>query len=163
MGKTFKIRIMNSMNKKSKEQRESLSSKWFGQLAHSVTRFPLFSLGFQWFYLIIAVLIPLFFEDWTYSRFMLFFLFAALSIIPQSIRLLAKKKEVDYSRCIPKWYGIYLQKSASHPEIERSMAGAFVCFLFLGSLSSVMVLQVSIILCVLMLILMEWYLYHKAN
>lgn len=152
---------MKAATEKNLKQRETFFSKSLCQLAHSITRFPLFSLGFQWFYLMIAVLIPLFFESLTYSRFLLFFLFAALSIISQSIRILVKKKEVDYSRCTPTWYGTYLQKSAIHPDIERSMMGAFVCILFLGSLFSLVIMQIAIILCVPLLILMEWYLWHK--
>lgn len=153
---------MKTVNEKNLKQRETSFSELLCQLAHSITRFPLFSLGFQWLYLVIAILIPFFFEGLTYSRFLLFFLFAALSIIPQSIRLLVKKKEVDYSRCTPKWYGAYLRKSGAHPEIERSMMGAVVCILFLGSLFSLVIMQISIILCVPLLILMEWYLWHEG-
>ena len=152
---------MGNVNDKTKEQTGAFYSRLFSLLAHSITRCPLFSFGFQWIYLIIAILLPLFFENWTYSRFSFFFLFSALSLVSQSIGLLVKKKKVDYSGFTPKWYGAYLQKNAVHPEIERSMTGAFVCILFFGSLSSVAILQLSIMSCVPLLILMEWYLWHK--
>lgn len=152
---------MENVGGENKGQRETVCYHFFYQLAYLITRCPFFSLWFQWAYLIIAILLPLFWDDWTYSRFLLFFLFTALSIIPQSIRLWTKKRKIDYSGFVPKWYGAYLQKNADHPEVKRSMTGAFVCVLFLGSLSSLVIMQLSIILCVPLLILMEWYLWHK--
>lgn len=154
---------MEANNSKGIRADRSLVYNAFYQLARAITRFPLLSPAFQAIYLLIALLLPLFYTECRYSDFLLFYLFAAFSLIPASISLLMGNKKANYDTPSQSWYANWLKRSAAHPEVERSMSGAFVFILFLGSFFSVVGMEIAIIICVPISILMEWYLVQKAK
>lgn len=132
----------------------------FKRISRALIHCPLFFVPMQCLYIFVSLILPLLTKQWNFSNFLLVYFFGALSLFTYLTHRLIKNKRnsSDIYKC--KWFGVYMQKSLAHPEIDSTLFGIIIFIYLICCLwRNIIIWSISGFVSIFAIVLLQWYMF----